>query len=72
MRKTFTTTTADPLGALDEIKKHRALAAEQFKNPAHVGTNSSSKPDKESGGHIYTITSTWEEGPAPEPEATKA
>ncbi len=68
--KKITTTTTDPLGAQDEIAKHRAQAGETFKNPECKGVNSTSAPDK-SGKHIYTITTTWQEGPAADP-ATEA
>ncbi len=71
--KKITTTTTDPLGAQEEITKHRADAGKVFKNPECLGVNSTSAPDPKKGGqqHIYTITTTWREGPAADP-ATEA
>lgn len=67
----ITTTTSDPLGAQDEITKHRAEADKAFKNPECLGVNSTSAPDPKTGKHVYSITTTWHEGPAADP-ATEA
>jgi len=67
-RKDVTSTTTDKHGAQAEIDKHRAEAAKTLANPQLVGTTSSSQP-ADDGNHVYTITSTWEEGPEPEQPA---
>lgn len=72
-RKTFTSATSDPFGANVEIEKHRTLAKGIWPYPEHVGTSSTSEPDKKSAsGHTYKITTTWQEGVKPADPAPQA
>lgn len=68
MKKLFTSETRDPLGAQKIIAAHRAEAAKHFDRPEHVTTNSTSEPADDGNGHVYKITTAWQEGPDPQSE----
>lgn len=72
MKKLFTSSTKDPFGAQKIIDAHRIEAAKHFDHPEHVTTNSTSEPAENGDGHVYTITTAWQDGPAPEPVEDQA